>query len=101
MNFEEKRKQTSAKRVSPKQRSIAQQITFYKGLGLSGIEIYERMILETKAKLQKQMLLDRLVDLTGATPEQIEKYVKSLKAAQSDVFIQALYKQLNGKSFIK
>lgn len=60
MSFEEKRKQTSSKRRSPKQRSISEQITFYKDLGLNGIEVYEAMVIATQAEMQKQLLLDRM-----------------------------------------
>jgi len=44
---------------------------------------------------------DRRVDLMDITSEQMDKYVKPLKFAQTDTFICALYEQLNGQPFIK
>ena len=44
---------------------------------------------------------ERRVDLTGATVEQIKKFVKPLKEAQGDDVVKGIYRLLNGQPFIK
>jgi hypothetical protein len=41
------------------------------------------------------------VDLSGATPEEIQLYVEPLRAAQGDGFIKGLVRRLDGRRFIK
>jgi hypothetical protein len=44
---------------------------------------------------------ERRVDLTGATPEQIEKFVKPLKAAQGLDVVKGIHQLLDGQPFIQ
>lgn len=41
------------------------------------------------------------VDLTGATDEQIAKYVTPLRAAQNDAFVRGLVRTLDGRKFVR
>jgi hypothetical protein len=44
---------------------------------------------------------DRRVDLSGVSAEQIEKFVKPLKAAQADSVVKSIHRLLDGQPFIK
>lgn len=44
---------------------------------------------------------DRRVDLSGISTEEIEKFVKPLKAAQGDDIVKSMYRLLDGRPFVQ